>query len=174
MHDDINRFILLVLIFVLSMVFLIIRPNIIRILLGWDGLGLVSYCLVIYYQNMLPGQGYTTPQEAVNDEYGTNMGWRLAWENWRNSKVNLLLCHFFHYESHISHLGLNLQLYDQKVASNFLRYGTPCNTCITYINLLMTYLNGSLPAPTVEFKWLSFLHLLWCTSTKNMHSLAKP
>ena len=30
---------------------LIIRPNIIRILLGWDGLGLVSYCLVIYYQN---------------------------------------------------------------------------------------------------------------------------
>jgi NADH-ubiquinone oxidoreductase chain 5 len=51
-HGDvnINRFILLVLIFVLSMMFLIIRPNIIRILLGWDGLGLVSYCLVIYYQ----------------------------------------------------------------------------------------------------------------------------
>lgn len=49
---NINRFILLVLIFVLSMAFLIIRPNIIRILLGWDGLGLVSYCLVIYYQNV--------------------------------------------------------------------------------------------------------------------------
>ena len=32
--------------------FLIISPNIIRILLGWDGLGLVSYCLVIYYQNV--------------------------------------------------------------------------------------------------------------------------
>lgn len=47
----INRFIILVMLFVLSMVFLIIRPNIIRILLGWDGLGLVSYCLVIYYQN---------------------------------------------------------------------------------------------------------------------------
>jgi len=31
---------------------LIIRPNLIRILLGWDGLGLVSYCLVIYYQNV--------------------------------------------------------------------------------------------------------------------------
>jgi NADH-ubiquinone oxidoreductase chain 5 len=53
-HGDvnINRFILLVLIFVLSMMFLIIRPNTIRILLGWDGLGLVSYCLVIYYQNV--------------------------------------------------------------------------------------------------------------------------
>lgn len=47
----INRFILLVLLFVLSMVLLIISPNLISILLGWDGLGLVSYCLVIYFQN---------------------------------------------------------------------------------------------------------------------------
>lgn len=46
-----NRFILLVYLFVISMIFLILSPNIIRILLGWDGLGLVSYCLVIYYQN---------------------------------------------------------------------------------------------------------------------------
>jgi len=46
-----NRFIILVYLFVLSIVFLIVSPNIIRILLGWDGLGLVSYCLVIYYQN---------------------------------------------------------------------------------------------------------------------------
>nr|AVN67587.1 NADH dehydrogenase subunit 5 [Blaptica dubia] len=48
---NINRFIYLVLLFVLSMMFLIISPNMISILLGWDGLGLVSYCLVIYYQN---------------------------------------------------------------------------------------------------------------------------
>nr|AVE15542.1 NADH dehydrogenase subunit 5 [Mantidae JZ-2017] len=46
-----NRFIFLVLMFVLSMMFMIISPNLISILLGWDGLGLVSYCLVIYYQN---------------------------------------------------------------------------------------------------------------------------
>nr|ARO46885.1 NADH dehydrogenase subunit 5 [Metrioptera ussuriana] len=54
MHGDltINRFIILVLLFVLSMMFLIISPNLISILLGWDGLGLVSYCLVIYYQNV--------------------------------------------------------------------------------------------------------------------------
>nr|WGO58088.1 NADH dehydrogenase subunit 5 [Rhabdoblatta orlovi] len=54
MHDDynINRFIYLVLLFVMSMMFLIISPNMISILLGWDGLGLVSYCLVIYYQNV--------------------------------------------------------------------------------------------------------------------------
>nr|YP_010284553.1 NADH dehydrogenase subunit 5 [Xoanodera maculata]UKQ56296.1 NADH dehydrogenase subunit 5 [Xoanodera maculata] len=47
-----SRFILLVVMFVLSMMFLIISPNLISILLGWDGLGLVSYCLVIYYQNL--------------------------------------------------------------------------------------------------------------------------
>nr|YP_009542011.1 NADH dehydrogenase subunit 5 [Xiphidiopsis gurneyi]AYR06711.1 NADH dehydrogenase subunit 5 [Xiphidiopsis gurneyi] len=54
MHGDlvINRFVILVLMFVLSMMFLIISPNLISILLGWDGLGLVSYCLVIYYQNV--------------------------------------------------------------------------------------------------------------------------
>nr|UHA57012.1 NADH dehydrogenase subunit 5 [Layahima valida] len=50
--DNLNRFIILVLMFVLSMMFLIISPNLISILLGWDGLGLVSYCLVIYYQNV--------------------------------------------------------------------------------------------------------------------------
>uniref|UniRef100_UPI00300374CD NADH dehydrogenase subunit 5 n=1 Tax=Theopompa ophthalmica TaxID=2908871 RepID=UPI00300374CD len=49
--STLNRFIMLVLMFVLSMIFLIISPNLISILLGWDGLGLVSYCLVIYYQN---------------------------------------------------------------------------------------------------------------------------
>jgi NADH-ubiquinone oxidoreductase chain 5 len=45
------RFIILLVFFVLSMVFLIIRPNIMSILLGWDGLGLTSYVLVVYYQN---------------------------------------------------------------------------------------------------------------------------
>nr|YP_010016390.1 NADH dehydrogenase subunit 5 [Paraleuctra cercia]QOI73892.1 NADH dehydrogenase subunit 5 [Paraleuctra cercia] len=49
---NINRFIILVLMFVLSMMFLIISPNLVSILLGWDGLGLVSYLLVIYYQNV--------------------------------------------------------------------------------------------------------------------------
>nr|YP_009740635.1 NADH dehydrogenase subunit 5 [Bryodemella holdereri holdereri]YP_009740726.1 NADH dehydrogenase subunit 5 [Bryodema dolichoptera]QID03597.1 NADH dehydrogenase subunit 5 [Bryodemella holdereri holdereri]QID03701.1 NADH dehydrogenase subunit 5 [Bryodema dolichoptera] len=51
-ESNINRFIILVLMFIFSMVLLIISPNLISILLGWDGLGLVSYCLVIYYQNV--------------------------------------------------------------------------------------------------------------------------
>nr|YP_010461128.1 NADH dehydrogenase subunit 5 [Pseudalbara parvula]UUF68399.1 NADH dehydrogenase subunit 5 [Pseudalbara parvula] len=49
---NLSRFIMLVLLFVFSMIMLIISPNIVSILLGWDGLGLVSYCLVIYYQNL--------------------------------------------------------------------------------------------------------------------------
>nr|YP_009104432.1 NADH dehydrogenase subunit 5 [Callitettix biformis]AFV32134.1 NADH dehydrogenase subunit 5 [Callitettix biformis] len=53
MYYDVNskRFMFLVFLFILSMMFLIISPNLVSILLGWDGLGLVSYCLVIYYQN---------------------------------------------------------------------------------------------------------------------------
>ena len=48
---NVVRFILLVLKFVSTM-FLIVSPNVISILLGWDGLGLVSYLLAIYYQNV--------------------------------------------------------------------------------------------------------------------------
>ena len=48
---NIPRFIILLAGFVGSIGLLIFRPNLISILLGWDGLGLVSYCLVIYYQN---------------------------------------------------------------------------------------------------------------------------
>nr|YP_009092514.1 NADH dehydrogenase subunit 5 [Lepas australis]AIQ85054.1 NADH dehydrogenase subunit 5 [Lepas australis] len=48
---NMSRFILLLLAFVSSMGLLIFSPNLISLLLGWDGLGLVSYCLVIFYQN---------------------------------------------------------------------------------------------------------------------------
>nr|ASA46949.1 NADH dehydrogenase subunit 5 [Kolla paulula] len=46
------RFLFLVLLFVSSMLFMILSPNLISIMLGWDGLGLVSYCLVIYYSSL--------------------------------------------------------------------------------------------------------------------------
>nr|YP_001648735.1 NADH dehydrogenase subunit 5 [Antrokoreana gracilipes]ABC55887.1 NADH dehydrogenase subunit 5 [Antrokoreana gracilipes] len=49
--ENMVRFIYLVLLFVVSMLMVIISPNFIKMLLGWDWLGLVSYCLVIYYQN---------------------------------------------------------------------------------------------------------------------------
>lgn len=51
-HDTLkNAFAFIVFLFVMSIMFLIIRPSLVRVILGWDGLGLVSYLLVIYYQN---------------------------------------------------------------------------------------------------------------------------
>nr|AOY39845.1 NADH dehydrogenase subunit 5 [Tomicus piniperda] len=54
MSEDPNlkRFVMLVGLFVVSMMLMIMSMNFITILLGWDMLGLVSYILVIYYQNV--------------------------------------------------------------------------------------------------------------------------
>ena len=46
-----SRFLLILLSFIISIFLLILRPNIICLLLGWDGLGVSSYLLVIYYQS---------------------------------------------------------------------------------------------------------------------------
>nr|UVU30561.1 NADH deshydrogenase subunit 5 [Euceros serricornis] len=46
-----QRFMMMIMLFVLSMMLMILSPNLISILFGWDGLGLVSYCLIVYYQN---------------------------------------------------------------------------------------------------------------------------
>jgi NADH-ubiquinone oxidoreductase chain 5 len=46
-----NKFFVLVIFFVISIFLMVTRPHMIYILLGWDGLGLVSYCLVVYYKN---------------------------------------------------------------------------------------------------------------------------
>nr|YP_009987525.1 NADH dehydrogenase subunit 5 [Chloriona tateyamana]QBZ37985.1 NADH dehydrogenase subunit 5 [Chloriona tateyamana] len=55
------RFNFLVFLFVLSMFFLIVTPDLLCLMLGWDGLGLVSYCLVIYYQSSSSlSSGYLT------------------------------------------------------------------------------------------------------------------
>nr|YP_009059149.1 NADH dehydrogenase subunit 5 [Cervaphis quercus]AGQ46311.1 NADH dehydrogenase subunit 5 [Cervaphis quercus] len=53
MNFDFNkiRFLILMNLFIMFMMFLIFSPNLISILLGWDGLGMVSFCLVIFYQN---------------------------------------------------------------------------------------------------------------------------
>uniref|UniRef100_A0AAU8HQC2 NADH-ubiquinone oxidoreductase chain 5 n=1 Tax=Brachiopoda sp. TaxID=3230945 RepID=A0AAU8HQC2_9BILA len=53
MKEDplIKRFLFLMILFIASMNFLIFIPNLISLLLGWDGLGLVSFLLVIYYRN---------------------------------------------------------------------------------------------------------------------------
>nr|BBC20698.1 NADH dehydrogenase subunit 5 [Apis nuluensis] len=47
-----NRFLYLMILFLISMYMLISSPNMLSIILGWDKLGLISYCLVIYYMKM--------------------------------------------------------------------------------------------------------------------------
>ena len=51
-EDDpfIPRFTALVISFIFSMCLLVILPNLTTLLIGWDGLGLSSYLLVLYYQ----------------------------------------------------------------------------------------------------------------------------
>nr|YP_009121679.1 NADH dehydrogenase subunit 5 [Hylaeus dilatatus]AJG02946.1 NADH dehydrogenase subunit 5 [Hylaeus dilatatus]ALO64654.1 NADH dehydrogenase subunit 5 [Hylaeus dilatatus] len=49
----IMRFNYLLILFIISMCLMILSPSILSIMLGWDGLGLISYCLVIYYHSMV-------------------------------------------------------------------------------------------------------------------------
>lgn len=44
-------FMFLVLIFILRIFFIVFRLNLIRIMLGWDGLGIISYIFVVFYKN---------------------------------------------------------------------------------------------------------------------------
>lgn len=46
-----SRFIWVVILFVISINMLVFVPNILSLLIGWDGLGIVSFALVIYYEN---------------------------------------------------------------------------------------------------------------------------
>nr|WMH03358.1 NADH dehydrogenase subunit 5 [Encyrtus aurantii] len=50
--SNINRFFYLIYFFVISMILMIISPSLLTIIIGWDGLGLISYGLVIYYQSI--------------------------------------------------------------------------------------------------------------------------
>ncbi len=100
-HGDpfIQRFIHLVLLFVLSINLLIFIPHLIALLLGWDGLGLVSFLLVIYYQNPKSlGAGIIT---ALTNRIGDvclllRIGWALNQGHWLilniwNSRYSSLL-----------------------------------------------------------------------------------
>nr|YP_010534162.1 NADH dehydrogenase subunit 5 [Endelus continentalis]UXX50478.1 NADH dehydrogenase subunit 5 [Endelus continentalis] len=85
-HDlNLSRFIMLIFMFVMSMLLMIFSPNLISILLGWDGLGLVSYCLVIYYQNVKSSSaGMLT---AISNRLGDvailmSIAWFINYGNW--------------------------------------------------------------------------------------------
>nr|BAT57240.1 NADH dehydrogenase subunit 5 [Fabaeformiscandona kushiroensis] len=76
-----NSFAFVVFLFVFSMMFLIISPNFLSLILGWDGLGLVSFLLVVYYSNFKSyGAGMIT---CLSNRIGDGailiaMGWMLS------------------------------------------------------------------------------------------------
>lgn len=93
----IERFIHLVILFIFSIVLIIIRPRVIRILFGWDGLGLVSYCLIIYYQNYISyNSGIVTVLCNRIGDVGLLLGITLLiirgrWNIWRLKNGGVLL-----------------------------------------------------------------------------------
>jgi len=81
----IHRFLIILILFVVSIILIIFSPNMVRILLGWDGLGLVSYCLVIYYQNMksLNAGLLTILSNRVGDvAILIRISWLFNWGSW--------------------------------------------------------------------------------------------
>lgn len=82
---NLEYFIYIVILFVLSITILIFIPNLIILLLGWDGLGLTSYLLVIYYQSDSSlGAGIVT---ALTNRIGDALlilagAWILSAGNW--------------------------------------------------------------------------------------------
>nr|WMH03475.1 NADH dehydrogenase subunit 5 [Cacopsylla picta] len=52
MGKECHRFLWLTFLFIVFMLIMILSPSILGVILGWDGLGLVSFCLVIYYQSL--------------------------------------------------------------------------------------------------------------------------
>nr|YP_009554228.1 NADH dehydrogenase subunit 5 [Mesabolivar sp. ITV1036I1]YP_009554254.1 NADH dehydrogenase subunit 5 [Mesabolivar sp. ITV1036I3]QBA91984.1 NADH dehydrogenase subunit 5 [Mesabolivar sp. ITV1036I1]QBA92010.1 NADH dehydrogenase subunit 5 [Mesabolivar sp. ITV1036I3] len=49
--SNMNQFMIILSLFVASMITLILSNNMMFVIMGWDGLGLTSYILVMYYQN---------------------------------------------------------------------------------------------------------------------------
>jgi len=81
-----TRFHFLLIAFILRIYFLILSPNIVRVLLGWDGLGLRSYLLVIYYgRSKAYNSGIIT---ALTNRLGDSLillriGYLITVGNWR-------------------------------------------------------------------------------------------
>nr|UOU20228.1 NADH dehydrogenase subunit 5 [Glycera sp. i ZZ-2021] len=96
----IKRFTHLVLLFVLSMNLLIFIPHLMILLLGWDGLGITSFILVIYYQNpkSLAAGMITALTNRIGDVLLLlSIGWSLNQGHWLiinmwNSNFSLMIC----------------------------------------------------------------------------------
>nr|YP_010489376.1 NADH dehydrogenase subunit 5 [Pseudocuneopsis sichuanensis]UWM10790.1 NADH dehydrogenase subunit 5 [Pseudocuneopsis sichuanensis] len=95
-----RRFMLLIMAFVGSMNLLIFIPSLITILLGWDGLGIVSFALVVYYQNKksLAAGMLTVLANRIGDALLiVSICFLVNWGEWRigygmSGSFSLLIC----------------------------------------------------------------------------------
>ncbi len=86
------RFHVLVFLFVISILILIFRANFILLILGWDGLGVTSYLLVVYFQSSKSwNAGFLT---ALTNRIGDaiilisiGLFWSMSWNFWRWSFI---------------------------------------------------------------------------------------
>nr|YP_010882009.1 NADH dehydrogenase subunit 5 [Cacopsylla fuscicella]WID86683.1 NADH dehydrogenase subunit 5 [Cacopsylla fuscicella] len=71
MGKECYRFLWLTFLFIVFMLIMILSPSMLGVILGWDGLGLVSFCLVIYYQSFSSyNSGFIT---AASNRVGDTM-----------------------------------------------------------------------------------------------------
>nr|YP_009907550.1 NADH dehydrogenase subunit 5 [Bothrogonia yunana]QLI54106.1 NADH dehydrogenase subunit 5 [Bothrogonia yunana] len=80
-----NRFLFIVVLFIFSMMLMVLSPNMVSIMLGWDGLGLVSYCLVIYYSSMnsyLAGLITCLTNRLGDVGLLISVGWIMSYGSW--------------------------------------------------------------------------------------------
>nr|WLD05655.1 NADH dehydrogenase subunit 5 [Alaysia sp. n. 2 MM-2023] len=83
--NNISRFTHLTLLFVLSMNMLVLFPHLMILLLGWDGLGITSFLLIIYYQNpkSLAAGMFTALTNRIGDVLILiSIAWLLQNGNW--------------------------------------------------------------------------------------------
>nr|YP_010564709.1 NADH dehydrogenase subunit 5 [Nymphon australe]UZA61086.1 NADH dehydrogenase subunit 5 [Nymphon australe] len=88
------RFFSLLMMFVISMILLIFSANILTSLLGWDGLGFVSYVLVIYYPNKfsLSGGMMTIMTNRLGDSFMLlSVSMMMMFNNWEEIELKLSL-----------------------------------------------------------------------------------
>lgn len=85
-----NKFILLTFLFVISIYLVILRINIFTIMLGWDGLGITSYFLVIHYKtNIRNYSGIITIITNRLGDIGLLLALYLIFDN-RSLDINLI------------------------------------------------------------------------------------
>nr|YP_010349779.1 NADH dehydrogenase subunit 5 [Cassianeura cassiae]UOH96521.1 NADH dehydrogenase subunit 5 [Cassianeura cassiae] len=111
------RFLFLVILFVFSMLLMIISPNLISILLGWDGLGLVSYCLVIYYNSLksyLAGMVTCLTNRLGDIGLLISISWMMSYGSW----------HFLFYSEFYSNILLMLVIISSFTKSAQIPFST--------------------------------------------------